>query len=210
MFLRSVPDRLLHRGELTIEDARAGNFREVTQQAGAQARQCIELVVDELFGGAGKAVGADQRRVLDVAFQPKIIGAARRTPRCGCRALSTSLDLLQRRTGGNQVGRLDLDVGSSKGDLLGACGFGADEADVPGVGAGGIGKLARLGETARILPERPRRSAIARAMSGDTPSGSPDGVLPVTSRKLLMLTPARRTPCGASSRTIDWDMRLGP
>jgi hypothetical protein len=52
----------------------------------------------------------------------------------------------------------------------------------------------------------PSRSAIARAMSGETPSGSPDGVLPVTSRKLLTLMPARSTPCGASSATTDWDM----
>src|SRR5271165_4192956 len=52
----------------------------------------------------------------------------------------------------------------------------------------------------------PRRSAMARAMSGETPSGSPDGVRPVTSRKLLMLMAARSTPCGASSATTDWDM----
>src|SRR5439155_14297973 len=54
-----------------------------------------------------------------------------------------------------------------------------------------------------------RRSAMARAMSGETPSGSPDGDFPVTSRKLLMLIAARRTPCGASSETTDWDMGLG-
>src|SRR3984957_16820700 len=52
------------------------------------------------------------------------------------------------------------------------------------------------------LTGTPRRSAIARAMSGETPCGSPDAVLPVTSRKLLMLIPARRTPVGASSATI--------
>src|SRR5688572_1054798 len=36
-------------------------------------------------------------------------------------------------------------------------------------------------------------------MSGDTPDGSPDGVLPVTSRKFPMLIAARSTPVGASS-----------
>src|SRR5262249_10157102 len=38
-------------------------------------------------------------------------------------------------------------------------------------------------------------------MSGDTPSGSPDGLFPVTRRKLPMLIAARRTPVGASSDT---------
>src|SRR6202012_1597691 len=54
------------------------------------------------------------------------------------------------------------------------------------------------------------RSAIARAISGETPSGSPDGVRPVTSRKLPMLMAARSTPCGASSETTDWDMVRNP
>src|ERR1700733_11309677 len=51
---------------------------------------------------------------------------------------------------------------------------------------------------------------MADAMSGDTPAGSPDGVRPVTSRKLPMLMAARSTPCGASSETMDWDMQMGP
>jgi hypothetical protein len=48
----------------------------------------------------------------------------------------------------------------------------------------------------------PSRRAISAAMSGETPCGSPEAVLPVTSRKLLILMPARRTPVGASSATI--------
>jgi hypothetical protein len=83
-------DGLLHGGELTIEDARAGQFCEVAQQAGAQAGERIELVVGELFGGAGETVGADQRGVLDVAFQPKVIGAARADTAMRMPALSTS------------------------------------------------------------------------------------------------------------------------
>src|SRR5579883_1275956 len=39
-------------------------------------------------------------------------------------------------------------------------------------------------------------------MSGATPAGSPDAVLPVTRRKLLILIPARSTPLGASSAAI--------
>src|SRR5271169_4286716 len=51
------------------------------------------------------------------------------------------------------------------------------------------------------LTGTPSRAAIAAAMSGETPVGSPDGLLPVTSRKLPMLIAARRTPVGASSAT---------
>src|SRR5688500_641105 len=43
-------------------------------------------------------------------------------------------------------------------------------------------------------------------MPGETPSGSPDALLPVTSKKLLMLMPARSTPVGASWATISGDM----
>src|SRR5215813_14475598 len=49
------------------------------------------------------------------------------------------------------------------------------------------------------LTGTPRRDAISRAMSGATPSGSPDGARPVTRRKLPILIAARRTPVGASS-----------
>src|SRR6185503_6141082 len=48
-------------------------------------------------------------------------------------------------------------------------------------------------------PGTPSLSAIACAMSGDTPSGLPLAARPVTSRKLERLIPARRTPVGASS-----------
>src|SRR3546814_4664630 len=56
----------------------------------------------------------------------------------------------------------------------------------------------------------PSRSAIARAMSGDTPSGSPEALRPVTSRKLPRLMPARSTPVGASSLTTSGDMWADP
>src|SRR5262245_16346287 len=52
----------------------------------------------------------------------------------------------------------------------------------------------------------PSESAIALATSGDTPTGSPAGVRPVTSRKLERLMPARRTPVGASSARTLSDM----
>src|SRR5689334_8296694 len=47
-------------------------------------------------------------------------------------------------------------------------------------------------------------------MSGDTPSGSPEGLRPVTSRKLLRLIPARRTPVGASWERTSGDMCQAP
>src|SRR6185437_12159314 len=53
----------------------------------------------------------------------------------------------------------------------------------------------------------PSDSAIAAAMSGATPTGSPASVRPVTSRKFERLMPARRTPVGASSARALSDMR---
>src|SRR5258708_35785149 len=53
----------------------------------------------------------------------------------------------------------------------------------------------------------PSAAAIAVAMSGETPSGSPLALRPVTSRKLERLTPARRTPVGASSARALSDMK---
>ena len=37
-------DCLLHRGELAVEDARAGDLLDVAEQAGAQSGQRLELV----------------------------------------------------------------------------------------------------------------------------------------------------------------------
>ena len=58
--------------------------------------------------------------------------------------------------------------------------------------------------------EAARRSAIARAMSGDTPTGSPAGVAPVTRSGFDILMAARRIPPGASSETTSWDMFDAP
>src|SRR5207248_5527753 len=52
------------------------------------------------------------------------------------------------------------------------------------------------------LTGTPSRAAIAAAMSGETPDGSPFGHLPVTSRKFPILIAARKTPVGANSETI--------
>ncbi len=51
------------------------------------------------------------------------------------------------------------------------------------------------------LTGTPSRAAIAAAISGETPVGSPEGLLPVTNRKFPMLIAARKTPVGASSVT---------
>ena len=48
------------------------------------------------------------------------------------------------------------------------------------------------------LQGTPSFAAMARAMSGEQPSGSPSDVRPVTRRKFPILTPARSTPVGAS------------
>src|SRR5260370_26206140 len=52
----------------------------------------------------------------------------------------------------------------------------------------------------------PSAAAIAAAMSGATPSGSPAALRPVTSRELERLIPARRTPVGQSSARALSDM----
>src|SRR5580692_8683852 len=57
----------------------------------------------------------------------------------------------------------------------------------------------------------PSRVATSRARSGATPSGSPAGLFPVTSRKFERLIAARNTPVGASSEITSGDMgKLAP
>src|SRR6266566_9094570 len=51
-----------------------------------------------------------------------------------------------------------------------------------------------------------RPFSASAAISGETPAGSPDGLLPVTKRKLPILIAARRTPVGASSDTTSRGM----
>ncbi len=80
--------------------------------------------------------------MLDVVFKPEPIGTARGDGD----AHPLTIDLahaLDRRPCRYQVGRLDLHVGRTEGDGLGALGLGADIADVPDVLHGGVRQLAR-------------------------------------------------------------------
>jgi hypothetical protein len=52
---------------------------------------------------------------------------------------------LQRRTGGNQVGGFDLDIGITEVNHCGAFRLDCDQADIPLVAGRGIGDLARRG-----------------------------------------------------------------
>ena len=126
-------DRLLHGGELAVEDARAGQLLDVGDQPRPQAGERVELVGDELLVGAVEGVGPHQRGVLDVAVEPEAVGAAPRHGDAHARLVDVG-DGLDRRAGRHQVGRLDLAVGGGEGDLLGALRLGADQADVPGAG----------------------------------------------------------------------------
>src|SRR5208283_1203549 len=76
--LRSA-DRLLHGGELAVENSGAGQLLEIAEEAGPQAGQRVHLVVDELLKGDSAApFGSDHLGMLDVAGEPKVVGAARR------------------------------------------------------------------------------------------------------------------------------------
>ena len=71
--------------------------------------------------------------------------------------------------------------------------------------SGGVGQLARLGERHVFHRHAETVGDRARHVGRDTVRIA-GRVRPVTSRKLPMLIAARRTPCGASSATTDWDM----
>ena len=133
-------DGLLHRREAAIEDARAGKLLRELDEAGPKSGQHVQLLGDELAQGVATALRADQGGVLDVAIQPQAVGA----PPGSGDAHAPTIDLLDRRdrrAGGNQVRRLDLRVRLRELDLLRALGFRADQADVPDVGADGVGEL---------------------------------------------------------------------
>src|SRR5438477_3929541 len=71
-------DRLLHGGELPVENACAGQFLEIRQQPRAQAGERVHLVVDELLErGAAAPLGANDFGMLDIAREPQIVSAVR-------------------------------------------------------------------------------------------------------------------------------------
>src|SRR5215472_10902995 len=112
-------DGLLHRCKLAVEDAGAGEFCGILQQPRAQPGKRLELFADELLEGAIAPLGPNELGVLDVAFEPEIVGAASShgDPRPGAVDVG---DGSYRRTRGHQVGRLDLDIGRREGDLFSA------------------------------------------------------------------------------------------
>ena len=78
---------------------------------------------------------------MDVSFQPQII----RTARGHRDAVAFDVDLgdrFDRRTGGNEIGRLDFDISRGEVDFLRPCRLGADQADIPFVLLGVIGQFA--------------------------------------------------------------------
>src|SRR5207237_3293212 len=71
-------DRLLHGGELPVENACAGQFLEIRHEPRAQTRERVHLIVDELLkGGTAATLGAHDFGMIDIARQPQIISAAR-------------------------------------------------------------------------------------------------------------------------------------
>ena len=63
-------DGLLDGGELTVEDARAGEFLDVTQQAWFETGEGFQLLIDEELKCTVNALGMHQCGVFDVGNQP--------------------------------------------------------------------------------------------------------------------------------------------
>jgi len=134
-------DRLLHGGELALDDARAGELRRVADEAGLEARERFELQVDEHLVGALDAVGGDELGGLGVARQEQVVGAlvGDRDAHAGLVDVGESLE---RRAGRHEVGDRDLEVGRREGDLVGALRLVAEEGDVPHALLHAVGELA--------------------------------------------------------------------
>ena len=143
-------------------------------------------------------LGEDQLGVLDVAAQIELVGAllGHRDPH----AFPVDVgDRVDRRAGGDQVGRGNLEVGRGERDLGGALRLGAEKRHVPDAGADRVTERAGASRTWMNSTGTPSRRASSRARSGATPRGSVAEEPGVTSRKLPWLSPTRSLPLGASS-----------
>jgi hypothetical protein len=119
-----------------------GSASASANQARPQAGQGLELVVHEPLEGAVDGVRPHQRRVADVALQPEVVSrpGGDRDPHPGAVHLGDRGD---GRSGGHQVGRLDLAIGGGERDLLRALRLRPDQTDVPGTRPGRVRQLAR-------------------------------------------------------------------
>src|SRR5580692_4364131 len=101
---------LLHRGKLTIEDARSGQLGGDIDQTGTQPGIGVHLLVDERLDRGVGIVELQQFAFPEVVFEPQTVGAARRH-RGALAGLVYLRDALDRRAGRYQIGRLDLAIG---------------------------------------------------------------------------------------------------
>src|SRR5258708_4054682 len=69
------PDRLLDRRDLPFEDARAGQRLAVRRKPGLEARERLELLVEEQLEGRLNPLDAHQARVLQRAREIQVVGA---------------------------------------------------------------------------------------------------------------------------------------
>ena len=136
-------DRLLHRGELAVENARAGALGVLVDEARPQPGIGVEPAAVERLERVGGVVELHQLALLVIVFEPQAVGAARghREPLAGLVDLGDRLD---RRAGRHEIGRLDLGIGGGEADDRGALRLGADIADVPQPLLGVVGDLAGL------------------------------------------------------------------
>ena len=137
-------DRLLHGGELAVENARAGELRGDIDEPGAQPGIGVHLLLGECLDRRVGTVELQELALFEVVFEPQSIGAAGGHGD----ALARLVDLgnaADRRTRGHEIGRLDLAIRSGEIDDRGALRLGADIADVPGALLGIVGDLAGPG-----------------------------------------------------------------
>src|SRR4051812_20755622 len=135
-------DRLLHAGDLALEDARARGARLLLDELRLESAERLELLRHEEIVGGGDALRAYQLRFFQIARKPEVIRASVRHRDAHAFAIDVC-DLFDRRAGGHEKGDGDLEVGRAEIDLVRALRLVAEEADVHLRGLHRVEELAR-------------------------------------------------------------------
>ena len=114
---RTAADRLLDRGEPSVEDAHSWQVSSIVEQGRSKAGEGVHPFADEQVDRGGETLGPVQLGMLEVAREIEVIGRPVRHRDAHARAVDV-LDRADWRGLGNQVGRLDLDIGTREGDRL--------------------------------------------------------------------------------------------
>src|SRR5207247_4889073 len=197
------PDRLLDRGELPIEQPRAGKLDDVHQEPWLQPGQRVHLLADEQVERGVDALRPYQLGVLDVAAQPELVGALVRHGDADALAIHVG-DGADRRSGRNEIRRGDLEIGRGERDLVRALRLGAEEGDVPGARLDGVGQLAGRGEGAEVArhadppPELARKVGRRTARLGPQSVGRDEQEVPIVDADAELSSRSQLGPHGRS------------